>query len=101
VDHLVKKAIGIHLNKNNFNRDGGYILSQAWSPITNTLVNSISVINVHALINISYVYNIYYMNVSELKRRTEQSKHSTPPIIPVVLPPSLRGKCITVHGILE
>lgn len=39
VDCLVKEANEIHLNKNNFNRDGGFILSQAWSPITNMLMN--------------------------------------------------------------
>jgi hypothetical protein len=98
VDCLVKEAIEIHLNKNNFNRDGGFILSRAWPPITNTLMNNVNVINFHALINISY---IYYMNVSELKRRSEQSRHLTPPINPLVLPPSLRGKCITVHSFWE
>jgi hypothetical protein len=36
---LVKEAIETHLNKNNFNGDGGVILSQAWSPITSTLMN--------------------------------------------------------------
>jgi hypothetical protein len=35
----VKEAIEIHLNKNNFNRDGGFILSQARSPITSMLLN--------------------------------------------------------------
>jgi hypothetical protein len=94
MDHLVKEAIEIHQNNNNFNRDGGFILSQAWLPITNTLMNNVNVINVHALINILY---IYYMNVSELKRRTEQSRHLTPPISLLVLPQSLRGKCITVY----
>jgi len=94
VDHLVKEAIEIHQNKNSFNRDGGFILSQAWSPITNTLMNNFNVINVHTLINISY---IYYMNVNELKRRTKQSRHLTPPINLLVLPQSLRGKCIIVH----
>jgi hypothetical protein len=98
VDHFVKEAIEIHLNKNTFNRDGGFILSQAWSPITNTLMNNVNVIKVHALINISY---IYYMNVSELKRRTEQSRHLTPPTNPLVLPPPLRDKCITVHRFWE
>jgi hypothetical protein len=37
VDCLVK-AIEIHLNKNNVNRDRGFIMSQAWSPITNMLM---------------------------------------------------------------
>ena len=98
MDHLAKEATEIHLNKNTFNRDGGFILSQAWSPITNTLMNNVNIINVQALINISY---IYYTNVSELKRRTEQSRHLTPPINPLVLPPSLRDKCITVHRFWE
>jgi hypothetical protein len=39
VDRLVKEAIEVHLNKNNFNRDSGFILSQAWSPVTNMLMN--------------------------------------------------------------
>lgn len=39
VDRLVKEAIEMQLNKNNFNRDCGFILSQAWSPITNMLMN--------------------------------------------------------------
>jgi hypothetical protein len=38
VDRLVKEAIEIHLNKNNINRDCGFIISQAWSPITNMLM---------------------------------------------------------------
>jgi hypothetical protein len=38
VDCLVKEAIEIHLNKNNFNRDCGFMLSQAWSPITELLM---------------------------------------------------------------
>jgi hypothetical protein len=98
MDCLVKEAIEIYLNKNNFNRDSGFILSQAWSPITNTLMNSVNVINVHALINILY---IYYMHVSVCKRRTKHSRHLTPPINPLVLPPSLRGKCIIVHRFWE
>jgi len=39
VDHLVKEAIKIQLNKNNCNRDGGFTLSQASSHITNMLKN--------------------------------------------------------------
>jgi hypothetical protein len=39
VDHLVKAAVEIHLNMNCFNRDGGFILSQAWSPVNNMLMN--------------------------------------------------------------
>jgi hypothetical protein len=38
MDHLVKEAIGIRLNKN-FNRDGGLMLSRAWHPVTNMLSN--------------------------------------------------------------
>jgi len=38
VDCLVKEAIEIHLNKNNVNKDCGFITSQAWSPITNRLM---------------------------------------------------------------
>jgi hypothetical protein len=97
MDCLVKEAIEIYLNKSNFNRDGCFILSQAWSLITNTLMNNVNVINVHALINILY---IYYINVSVL-RRTKQSRHLTPPTNPLVLPPSLRGKCIIVHRFWE
>jgi len=39
VDQIVKAAVEIHLNMNSFNRDGGFILSQAWSPISNMLIN--------------------------------------------------------------
>jgi len=39
MDQLVKAAVEIHLNTNSFNRDGGFILSQAWSPIGNMLMN--------------------------------------------------------------
>ena len=41
VDRVVKEEIEIlvHLNKKNFNIDGGFILSQSWSPISNTLMN--------------------------------------------------------------
>jgi hypothetical protein len=39
MDRLVKEAVEILLNKNSFNRDGGFILSQVWSPITNMLMN--------------------------------------------------------------
>ena len=38
VDRLVKEAIEIHPNKNNVNRDCGFITSQAWSPTTNMLM---------------------------------------------------------------
>jgi hypothetical protein len=39
VDRLVKEAVETLLNKNNFNRDG-FILSQAWSPVTNMFINA-------------------------------------------------------------
>jgi hypothetical protein len=39
LDHLVKEAIEVHLNKNNFNRDGALILSQAWFPATSMLLD--------------------------------------------------------------
>jgi hypothetical protein len=38
LDHLVMEAIEIHLKKN-FNRESGFILSQAWSPTTSMLLN--------------------------------------------------------------
>jgi hypothetical protein len=41
VDCLVKEATEIHLNKNNFNRDSGFILSQALSLITKLLMKVI------------------------------------------------------------
>jgi len=37
--HLIKEAIEIRLNYKNFNRDGGFTLSQAWYPVTNLLSN--------------------------------------------------------------
>jgi hypothetical protein len=40
VDRLVKEAIEIHLNKNNFNTGGGFISSQAWLPITSMLMKA-------------------------------------------------------------
>jgi len=39
LDRLAKEAIEIHLNKNSFNRDGGFVLSQAWSLVTNMIMN--------------------------------------------------------------
>ena len=39
VNQLVKEATEVNLNKNNFNTDGNFIWSQAWSPITNMLIN--------------------------------------------------------------
>jgi hypothetical protein len=39
VDRLLKEEIEIRLNKNNFNRNGGLILSHAWSLINNMLMN--------------------------------------------------------------
>jgi hypothetical protein len=37
MDRLVKEAIQIQLNHKNFNRDDGFMLSQAWNPITKLL----------------------------------------------------------------
>jgi hypothetical protein len=37
VDHLVKEAIQIRLNQNNFNRDNSFTLSWAWNPVTKLL----------------------------------------------------------------
>ena len=39
LDWLVKKATEIHLNKNNFNSEGDFMLSQAWSSIFSLLMN--------------------------------------------------------------
>jgi hypothetical protein len=39
MDRLVKVAIGIKLNNQNFNRDGGLMLSRAWHPAINMLSN--------------------------------------------------------------
>jgi hypothetical protein len=39
IDRLVKEATGIRLNNQNFNRDGGLILSHAWHPVINMLYN--------------------------------------------------------------
>jgi hypothetical protein len=36
---LVKEAIGIRLNNQNVNRDGGLMLSHAWHPVINMLSN--------------------------------------------------------------
>jgi hypothetical protein len=36
-DKLVKEAIEIRLHANNFNRDSGFMLSQAWHPLINEL----------------------------------------------------------------
>ena len=52
MDQLVKAAVEIHLNTNSFNRDGGFILSQAWSPIMNVYV-----FHVLALKNVLYLHN--------------------------------------------
>jgi hypothetical protein len=35
--HLMKEAIEIRLNTRNFNRDSGFMLSQAWYPVKNML----------------------------------------------------------------
>jgi hypothetical protein len=37
MDRLVKEAIQIRLNQNNFNRDNGFTLSRAWNPVTKLL----------------------------------------------------------------
>jgi hypothetical protein len=37
MDHLIKEAVKIQLNTRNINRDGSFILSQAWYPVTNVL----------------------------------------------------------------
>jgi len=37
-DRLIQESIEKRLNKDNFNRDGGYIVSQAWSPVTSMLL---------------------------------------------------------------
>jgi hypothetical protein len=39
MDHLVKEAIGIRLDNQNFNTDGGLMLSHAWHPVINKLSN--------------------------------------------------------------
>jgi hypothetical protein len=36
---LVKKATETHLNKNNFNSEGDFMSSQAWSPTSSWLMN--------------------------------------------------------------
>jgi hypothetical protein len=41
VDCLINEPTEIHLNKNNFNRDSGFILNQAWSLITKLLMKVI------------------------------------------------------------
>jgi hypothetical protein len=39
MDRVIKEAIHIRLNKENFNRDNGFNLSRAWYPITRMLAN--------------------------------------------------------------
>jgi hypothetical protein len=39
MDRVVKEAIHIRLNKENFNRDNGFYLSRAWYPTTSMLAN--------------------------------------------------------------
>jgi hypothetical protein len=39
MDGLVKEAVEIQLNTRNLYRVGGFILSQAWYPVTNMLYN--------------------------------------------------------------
>jgi hypothetical protein len=36
-DRLVEEAIEIRLHPNSFNRDSGFMLSQAWHPLINVL----------------------------------------------------------------
>jgi hypothetical protein len=36
---MVKEATEIQQNKNNVNTEGGFILSQAWAPVTTMLMN--------------------------------------------------------------
>jgi len=38
LDLLKQEATEKRLNKDHFNRDGGFIFSQAWSPVTSTLL---------------------------------------------------------------
>jgi hypothetical protein len=37
MDHWVKKAIDVLLYLNNFSREGGFLLSQAWQPVNSLL----------------------------------------------------------------
>jgi hypothetical protein len=39
MDQIVKEAIRIRLNRENFNRDNGFNLSRAWFPITRMLAS--------------------------------------------------------------
>ena len=71
VDSLVKEATEIHLNKNNFNRDSRFILSQVWSPIINMLMKS--------------------------NMRIEQSMYLTPPTNHRVSPPATMGRYIMMQ----
>jgi hypothetical protein len=48
-DRLVKEIIGIRLNNQNFNRDGGLMLSHAWHPVINKLSNQEAGLKQHAL----------------------------------------------------
>jgi hypothetical protein len=49
MDCLVKEAIGIILNNQNFNRDGGLMLSHAWHPVIIMLSNQETGLTQHAL----------------------------------------------------
>ena len=40
MDHLVKEAIEIQLHPNNFNRDGGFMLSRTWQPLLQQVWNT-------------------------------------------------------------
>jgi hypothetical protein len=39
MDHLIKEAIKMKLNYENFNRNSGFTVSWAWYPATNLLSN--------------------------------------------------------------
>jgi hypothetical protein len=41
MDCLVKEATQIRFNQNNFNRDNGFTLSQAWNPVTKLFTHDI------------------------------------------------------------
>jgi len=68
-DCLVREATEIHLHKNNFNRDCGFMMCQAWSPITNMLMKA--------------------------KGRTGQSRYLNLPTNPLVSPPAITCRYIT------
>jgi hypothetical protein len=49
MDRLVKEAIGIRLNNQNSNRDGGLMLSHAWHPVIIMLSNQEAGLTQYAL----------------------------------------------------